>query len=469
MRGAKSVMAGRLIEDGRRVTRGDVFHARSGEAFDGRAAIPAAEAAGAAAILSDAEGCSMAKGPALCSQDSHHVAGVLAHRLAGNPSLSIPVIGITGTNGKTTTASLAHQVHCASHPTALMGGVTIHDGVEARDACLTTPPCDEIAMWLRSAVSNGCRAAIMEVSSHALAQSRVAGIRYEVAVFTNLSGDHLDFHGSMDAYSACKHELFRSLDDQATAIVNIDDPRGRDMLQGVHGSILTCSLRSNADWVGRVTSHTMSGLVMDVTGPCGSWQQRIPLLGVHNAMNALQAMAACCATGLSWDEVAHAMAQVHAPRGRLQAISKKPLVFIDFAHTDAALSAALSALRTAGADRLIVVIGCGGDRDRSKRPRMARIASEAADVVFLTSDNPRTEDPEAILADMKSGVDSAAESEVRVEADRRRAIHAAIEQANDQDIILIAGKGHEQFQIIGQSHQPFDDRLVALEALAARA
>lgn len=465
--GAERCHVKRVVEDSRLVQAGDVFLARAGEAVDGRSYIAAAEASGAAVVLSDEQGCSLAAGPSLQSENLEYDGAILAHRLVGDPSGSMPVVGVTGTNGKTTVSSVLAHVLGGSGECALLGGVYRDDGAARRDACLTTPMASEVASWLADSSGNGCSRAVMEVSSHALSQQRIAGVHFSAAIFTNLSGDHLDYHGSMEAYARSKRLLFTRLEHDAIAIVNADDDASDGMVSETNASVLRCGLHRDGDVHGQVLEMNASGSRLRVTSPWGQRVLSVPLVGTHNAMNALQVLAAACALGMTLDAACDRLSAAHAPPGRLEEIGSSPHVYVDFAHTDGALEAVLQsllAIKSADA-KLIVVVGCGGDRDHTKRPRMAAVATALADRVWFTSDNPRGEDPYAILADMMKGVDSAFHTKVHIEPDRKQAIVEAISVAGPTDLVLIAGKGHERFQLIGNDAMPFDDRLVATDAL----
>ncbi|MCH2141076.1 MAG: UDP-N-acetylmuramoyl-L-alanyl-D-glutamate--2,6-diaminopimelate ligase [Phycisphaerales bacterium] len=457
----------RLVEDSRCISQGDVFYARQGEKSDGRSYIKHAESAGAVAVLSDAEGCAMASGPTLLSADLPRDSAILAHRLQGDPSEQLDVIGVTGTNGKTTVSTLLQQLLSTHAPCGLLGGIVRDDGIKSTEVSLTTPMACEVAEWLGSCRDHGCGSAVMEVSSHALDLGRVDGVRYSAAIFTNLSGDHLDHHGTMEAYFECKRRLFLELDPAAVCITNIDDPRGKKIVEDSDASVLTCSLDQTADVVGAVHASDSACMEMSIESPWGSWRQTLPFVGTHNAMNALQAIAAACVAGGEPEVVASSLEQATSPLGRMQCVSNNPWVMVDFAHTDAALKAVLSAVRQVlPADgRLHVVIGCGGDRDHSKRPRMAKTACEYAGEVWLTSDNPRSESPASIIADMQAGIPASTQAIVHVREDRAAAIHDAIARAKPEDCVVIAGKGHEQIQIFATEVIPFDDVAVARQAL----
>jgi len=463
MRGAASCTATRLVEDSRAIEPGDLFLARSGGAVDGRRFICDAVAAGAVAVLSDEKGCEMTTGAALCMSNPRGVVGPIAHRLLGDPSAALPLIGVTGTNGKTTVSTLLQQVCRTTRPWGLLGGVVIDDGETSRPAALTTPMACDVAIWLAACRDHGLEGAVMEVSSHALAQGRVDGVRFQGAIFTNLSGDHLDYHGTVDQYEACKRQLFESLDASAWAVTNVDDVASRRMTGVCACPVIGCSLGGAAEVVGRVQSRDVTGSTARVDTPWGSWTQQIPLPGDHNVMNALQVIAAAGAMGRSPEEIEDRMQQSVGPPGRLQVIHQSPAVMVDFAHTDGALEAVLGAVRAVVSGRVLLVVGCGGDRDRTKRPRMAAAACRGADEIWLTSDNPRGERPSAIIQDMLEGATD--QAIVHVEADRAVAIGSAIAAAAGDDLVLIAGKGHERVQIEGDEQRPFDDADVARRAL----
>jgi UDP-N-acetylmuramoyl-L-alanyl-D-glutamate--2,6-diaminopimelate ligase len=293
----------------------------------------------------------------------------------------------------------------------------------------------------------------------------VDGVRFAAAVCTNLSGDHLDYHGTMEAYAACKRALFERLDADAICVINADDAAVHDMAVGCAARLIRCSLEGAGDVLGYVSSVDCSGVDMQVKACTGTVNVRVPLLGRHNAMNALQALAVAEALGEDISQVAQRLGQAVGPAGRLEVIHQSPSVLVDFAHTDGALEAVLRSLGEVKVGRIIVVVGCGGDRDRTKRPRMARVASSFADLVWLTSDNPRTEDPQAILDDMVGGVAREHLSRLHVQPDRSLAITEAIAEAKPNDIVLIAGKGHERHQLMNGHSIPFDDRVIAMQAI----
>lgn len=467
-----------LSEDSRRVKRGALFLARAGTKADGRAFIADAIARGAVAVLApngSGRPAELPAGVAWCeSDDAPRAAALVSERFHGDPSHRLALVGVTGTNGKTTIAYLVQQLLAfAGLRCGLVGTVEIDDGRERVPSQLTTPPALELSELFARMLENGCRAAAMEVSSHSLDQRRVAALAFRTAIFTNLTGDHLDYHKTMDNYANAKAELFRMLDAEGTAVINVDDPWHKSMLPPRAKVLRTSLLDPTADC--HATVHRMGLESMDVTfrGPWGMFDLELPLVGRHNAMNALQAAAAAWSRGISGEVIGRALAACHAPPGRLQPVQVGGAgfsVLVDYAHSDDALANVLRALRPTVPDggRLRVVFGCGGDRDRTKRPRMAKVACDGADEVIVTSDNPRTEDPDAIIAEILTGVPAEARARVSVEGDRAKAIALAVGTAREGDIILIAGKGHEDYQIIGTEKRSFDDRREAEAAVRMR-
>ncbi|MCE2882447.1 MAG: UDP-N-acetylmuramoyl-L-alanyl-D-glutamate--2,6-diaminopimelate ligase [Planctomycetaceae bacterium] len=467
-----------IVEDSRKVREGALFIARSGTKSDGAAFLADALGRGAAAVVCAAGTARPAALPSSVAwvecEDPALVAALAGERFHGNPSSALELVGVTGTNGKTTIAYLTQQLFSAAGTRCgLVGTVEIDDGARRVPSALTTPPALELSELFARMLENGCRAAAMEVSSHSLAQHRVAALRFRTGIFTNLTGDHLDYHGTMERYADAKATLFRMLDESGTAVINIDDPWHKAMLPPRAKLLTTSVLDPKADC--HATIHRMGLDAMDVTfrGPWGLLELRLPLVGRHNAMNALQAAAAAWSRGVDGERLGRALATCQAPPGRLQPVQVGGAgfsVLVDYAHSDDALANVLRALRPTLPEggRLRVVFGCGGDRDRTKRPRMAKVACEGADEVIVTSDNPRTEDPDAIIAEILTGVPGDAHGRVQVEADRARAIALAVSTAREGDIVLIAGKGHEDYQIIGSEKRSFDDRREAEAALKVR-
>lgn len=484
-----------LTDDSRLVCPGSIFVARSGSKSDGRAFVADAVKRGAAVILHTGEDpCAQdaSAGQVLRVQlpdgtDLLRFSNLLAERLEGNPSEWLKLIGVTGTNGKTTLAYLVQQFIQATHAKCgVIGTVSIDDGASVEVASLTTPSGIETSHILARMVRNGCRACAMEVSSHALEQGRADALRFHTAVFTNLTGDHLDYHGTMEDYAHAKARLFQMLPADGVAIVNGDDPWHETMIERISVPVWKCHIVSDG---AATTDHQCTAVIhaaslgwQDVTftGPWGSVRTKLPIVGRHNAMNALQATAAAWSIGVPLSAISTTLASCQAPPGRLEPVTTPDdpfAVLVDYAHTDDALLNVLTALRPllAPGGRLITVFGCGGDRDRSKRPRMMKVACEWSDRVVVTSDNPRTEDPESILMEVLAGqpadrADASAPAvAVTRQVDRALAIELAVSQARAGDIVLIAGKGHEDYQIIGTVKRPFDDRLVARRAMESAA
>lgn len=475
VRGSADAVIRDIVEDSRCVTRGCLFIARSGTKTDGRKFIVDAAAGGAAAVLSDNAGHVPNGVAALVCRDVPLASALIAERFFGNPSSELKLIGVTGTNGKTTvTYLIRHLLGSAGIKCGLIGTVQIDDGATVMAANLTTPPSIELSRTLRAMVDHGCRACVMETSSHALHQKRAAGLQFQVGVFTNLTGDHLDYHQTMEAYLDAKAILFENLPRTGFAIINRDDPASDQLVQRTRARVITCSAADrSADCRAKIGSQTITCTAAIFSGPWGKFECNVPLIGRHNVMNALQALAVGHAMGLDRETLREAIATCKAPPGRLEPVTAMHddfAVLVDYAHTDDALENVLRALRpiVPSGGKLRVVFGCGGDRDRTKRPRMARVACKYADDVIITSDNPRTEDPQAIIDEIRTGVPHDRVGDVLAIVDRAQAIHAAIERTGDGDIVLIAGKGHEDYQIIGTTKRPFDDRHVAAAALAAR-
>lgn len=447
LRGDPGVEVSGVTHDSRAVGPGMLFCCVPGDRLDGHLFAADAVAAGAVALVVEhAVDLDVAQ---LVAPDVRSVLGPVAAEVYRHPDRELNVVGVTGTNGKTTTVSLiAHVLHVAGRRAEVIGTLT---GVR------TTPEATEIHARLRAAADAGCDTVAMEVSSHALALHRVDALRFAVAVFTNLGTDHLDFHGTPERYFEAKARLFDA-GRAATAVIDVDSPHGRLLRDTTPIPVVATSVEQLED------------LELDAEGARFSWRGlrvRLPLLGRHNVANALLAAEACRAVGVEEEIVAAALGTAPVPAGRFELVpTNAPFrVVVDFAHTPDALAAALEAARVVGSGSVIVVFGCGGDRDPTKRPRMGAVADELADTVILTSDNPRSEDPSTIMAAVGSGMDRI---EPHLLVDRGAAIAAAIDAAGPGDVVLIAGKGHESTQSIGDAVVPFDDRLVAADALVAR-
>ncbi|TVQ51190.1 MAG: UDP-N-acetylmuramoyl-L-alanyl-D-glutamate--2,6-diaminopimelate ligase [Phycisphaerales bacterium] len=463
-----------ITEDSRAVTPGSLFIARPGETHDGRDFLDDAIRAGAVAILaSTGTTIGRASITLMTCDDVPAIGAKFCEHFCGNPSRALQLVGVTGTNGKTTTAFLIQQIlnDTLNRRCGLMGTVHTDDGRAIDPAALTTPAAREISGTLERMVNHGCGAAVMEVSSHALQQRRTDGLIFAAAVFTNLSGDHMDYHGSEEAYFNAKARLFEQLAEDSVAIINSDDPRGESLASRTDAHVLRCSLQNkSADFYAVIDRATILGVDVQLIARGETHSLHLPLCGRHNVMNALQAAATASALGVSMPRIVEALARCHAPPGRLEPVTlpNNPFsVYVDYAHTDDALENVLSAVRPLVPDsgRLRVIFGCGGDRDRTKRPRMAQVAARYGDEIIITSDNPRTEDPDTIVAEVAAGIPAAHCDRAVQCVDRREAITMAIRTARPGDVIVIAGKGHEDYQIIGREKRPFDDRVIAREAL----
>ena len=396
--------------------------------------------------------------------------------LTGDASGTLRLIGITGTNGKTTTAWLLRSIlRAAGHRTALIGTIEYDLVTQRRAAGLTTPGPLDLCCDLATARSAGAVYGVIEVSSHALDQRRTDGLVFAAGVFTNLSGDHLDYHGTMDAYLAAKRRLFEGLDRDAVAIVNGDDPVAELIASVSKAPVVTFGLDSpRLDVSARIRTLESSGSTFVLKGRAFETDVRSPLIGRYNVMNVLAAAATAEALGVAPDVIREGIesaAGVSGAPGRLQRAEPEGCPFsvlVDYAHTDDALRNVLEALRPLTPGRLICVFGCGGDRDRAKRPRMAAAVGAIADIAYVTSDNPRTEDPRRIIDEILPGFGSASKCRVEVQVDRKRAIQAAVAEARSGDTVLIAGKGHENYQLVGDKVLSFDDVEMARGCLETR-
>jgi UDP-N-acetylmuramoyl-L-alanyl-D-glutamate--2,6-diaminopimelate ligase len=447
-------------EDSRLVQAGDLFVARSGTKADGQQFIKDAIARGAAAVV--AAGTS-SKGavPTIGVAHPGAAASILANALHGDPGQQVKVLAVTGTNGKTTTTYIVrHILAKVSRKCGLVGTVEIDDGKTRREAEMTTPSACDVADLLATMRDRGCRACAIETSSHALDQGRVAGVPFAGAAFTNLTGDHLDYHKTMDAYADAKAKLFASLDPAAVAVVNVDDDYADRMVRDTQARVIRFGFGKTADYRARDFAVTSQGTNFILHTPDGRAEVNMALIGKHNIENALAAAALVGETfGLSVNQIAQGLRDASGAPGRLQAVrlGQPFAVLVDYAHTDDALQNVLSALKPLTRRKLRVVFGCGGDRDRTKRPRMARTAESFADALYVTSDNPRTEDPKSILDEVVSGLSAAGRAKAVIEVDRRTAIRRSMADAQEGDVVLIAGKGHENYQILGTTKHHFDD------------
>ncbi len=466
VKGDDRMMIAGATNDSRKVRPGWLFVAVSGSLDDGHSYLDQALAAGAVAVVSERR-LELASGIA-CLQvsDAYKAAAGAAEVMYGFPAQELELVGITGTNGKTTTAFLLRDIFSQIDKKVGMVGTVGYDcGGTWEAAARTTPDPFVLQSLFSRMVKNGCRRALLEVSSHALMQSRLGKARFAGAIFTNLSGDHLDYHQTMENYYLAKRALFQELLlDDAVILVNGDDRYGRRLQRELAGrGVLSWGrLRRDADYRLRVVREGLLGQVCQLTGRYGARRWRAPLIGSYNADNMAAAALLARGLGVPWQEVIGALATTSGVPGRLQAVNfpNQSLALVDYAHADDALLKVLQTLKKVPHRRLIVVFGCGGDRDRDKRPRMGRVAAAYADHVIVTNDNPRSEDPQVIAAEIVSGIP--AQKSFEVILDRRRAIDTAVMMMGSQDILLLAGKGHEDYQEIAGTKVFFDDRVELL-------
>jgi UDP-N-acetylmuramoyl-L-alanyl-D-glutamate--2,6-diaminopimelate ligase len=465
-----------LTADSRKVERGDCFVAVPGFRQDARRFIPDAVARGAGLVVTEGDAVPGVGVPQVLVPATRPALARLAAAYYGHPSRALTLVGITGTNGKTTTSYLVDALLRSAGPTGILGTIQYVVGDEVLAAGQTTPEALDIEAMLATMRDRGVKGVAMEVSSHALALSRVDGLAFDVAVFTNLTQDHLDFHGTLDEYGRAKRRLFELLATSSkrrrTAVVNGDDPWGPRMVDGLELEVLSFGLGAGHRIRAARWTSSLDGIRMRVETPRGPLDVDSPLIGEHNVMNLLGAVGVGVGLGLEPAAIARALGGVSAVPGRFEQVrAGQPfLVIVDYAHTPDALERVLTTARKITAGRLGVVFGCGGDRDRTKRPIMGEIAARLADRVWITSDNPRSENPDAIIEEIAIGVRSvcAAPDRYAMVADRRAAIFAALSWAAAGDAIVIAGKGHETYQIVGADILPFDDRAVARDILAER-
>ncbi len=442
------------------VEPGAVFVAITGTTHDGHDHVKEAVARGCAGVV--AERPIAASVPVCCVSNTRDAYGRICQALAGHPSRRLKMVGITGTNGKTTTSYLVASVlEQAGYPTGISGTLGCFDGLEFHELPMTTPPPDRLAAWLAGTLRNGCTHAVMEVSSHALDQSRVAGISFDAACVTNVRRDHLDYHRSIHDYRMAKSRLLEHLVPEGFAVINADDPTSASYLCRIDGPVLTVGVRSAAEIMGTLVEQFISEQTFLLTAGNDIIPVRTRMIGLHHVYNCLTAAAVGLAYGIDLATVVRGLEAVEQVPGRLQRIEcGQPFgVFVDYAHTPDALAKALQTLREVVPGRLICVFGAGGDRDRHKRPLMGETVEAGADLAVVTSDNPRTEDPDAIVADVLSGFRRP--DAVQVTLGRCEAIAQALGSARPGDCVLIAGKGHEKYQIIGQERHGFDDAEVA--------
>jgi UDP-N-acetylmuramoyl-L-alanyl-D-glutamate--2,6-diaminopimelate ligase len=474
-----------IAYDSRAVTPGAVFVALRGTQQDGAVYAAQAIAKGAIAVVADRAAGSDTAVPWVVAERGRVALAASAVAFHGHPSEQLVLVGVTGTNGKTTSTYLLEGVFRAHGWTSGRIGTTGYRvGNEERPAARTTPEAPDLQQLLREMVETGCVACAMEVSSHALDLERVTFTRFGAAIFTNLTRDHLDYHGDMESYFAAKRRLFEMLPPEAPAAINLDDPRGERLLDLV-GRPITYALTREADVWPTSLTLTLGGIEAELRTPAGQLHLRTSLPGRPNAYNALGVVAACVGLGIPLDAIAEGFATAPAVPGRFELVSGRHddiSVIVDYAHTDDALKNLLETARALAPQRIVTVFGCGGDRDKTKRPLMGAVAARLSDLVILTSDNPRSEDPAAIIDDIKRGlvpperpsrhqgqsVPAVQSTPWRAIVDREEAITRAVVEAQPGDLVIVAGKGHESTQTIGDRVLPFEDAKVARAALRRR-
>ncbi len=476
---------GRLDFDARDVTHdsracepGSVFVAIRGEKVDAHKFIPQAIERGAIAVISELVSPNESV-PAWIQVENVRAALARAAAAAnGHPSERLKLVGVTGTNGKTTTAHLIDSIIRASQGTsAIFGTISHRVGNESAVALNTTPESSDIQRMLGQAAAAGCKCAVMEVSSHAIELHRADALKFAVAVFTNLTRDHLDFHRTMENYFAAKEKLFSgALGSQpGVSVINVDDEYGRRLFRSAKGDRISYGFGNRTDVGTDDFKLSAQGLTFTASTPKGRIDIVSVLVGRFHVYNILAAVAAGLALEANLEDIARGVAECRTVSGRFEQVTLNGsgaaapfAVFVDYAHTDDALKNVLHTAReVAGSGRVITVFGCGGDRDRTKRAPMGEIAGSLSDVAIVTSDNPRTEDPEAIISDIEAGLSNVAQPHIKL-TDRREAIFHAIDEAREGDVVLIAGKGHETYQILGEQRIHFDDHEVAREAMRKR-
>jgi UDP-N-acetylmuramoyl-L-alanyl-D-glutamate--2,6-diaminopimelate ligase len=477
-----------IVHDSRKAVPGSLFVAVRGFHSDGHRFIPQAVRQGAVAVVGEEEGTAVPGAAAIMLPvpDSRKALAALAAKFFGYPSRRLALVGITGTNGKTTTSYLVKSViEAAGSAAGLIGTIDYRIGSMVYPAPNTTPESLDLQRLFAEMAGQGIGHCVMEVSSHALALGRTDGCEFRVAAFTNLTQDHLDFHRTMEEYFQAKLLLFSGLGPGSTAVVNADDVRAPEIIRRTRARVITFGTTAPADVrpAGAVM-HGMHGLSFTVITPRGTIELSSPLVGRHNVSNILAAVGIAVALGITGETIAAGVRSMRAVPGRMEKVDEgQPFgVIVDYAHTEDALHRLLDAVREVAAGRMITVFGCGGDRDRTKRPKMGAVAARMSDMVIVTSDNPRTEDPHAIIAEIEAGMSAAgrraaltddlgspgARTPYLVLPDRATAIERAIGLAERGDVVVLAGKGHEDYQILGERKVPFDDREHARRAIRGR-
>ncbi|GAB4320229.1 MAG: UDP-N-acetylmuramoyl-L-alanyl-D-glutamate--2,6-diaminopimelate ligase [Candidatus Sumerlaeia bacterium] len=460
-----------VTEDSRHLKPGDIFVAVSGEQTDGHLFVPDAVYKGASVVIAERTLASQYPVPVIVMPDPRQALGRLAQAFYDNPSRSLYVIGITGTNGKTTTT---FNVRALFEAAGIACGVIGTLGAYLREHCWplrhTTPPAVTLARTLAEMRDKGAKAVVMEVSSHAIVQERIAGVRFDAGLLTNISADHRDYHKSWEAYIQAKWRFFQDFLDECkprVGLFNLDDPKGAGFARIFPAPCYTYGLSPQADYRAEAIQTALTGTHFSIVWGGNRMDVETPLFGLFNVYNALAAAAVCLASGLPPESVREGLRQVAPPEGRFERVhaGQDFYVFVDYAHSPDAMSKVLSSARSLKPRRIITVFGAGGDRDQDKRPIMGRIAAEYSDHIIVTTDNPRNEDPMKIAREIVAGLPNGYKG-CEIILDRRQAIAAAIDMAATGDLVLICGKGHEATMTVGNQAIPFSDREVALTILA---
>ena len=455
-----------LQTDSRQAGAGSLFIAMKGTHVDGHDFIPAVTAAGTPVVVCQDLPADLQKGVTYIRvEDTAAAAGIIAHNFYGQPSERLKLVGVTGTNGKTTIATLLYKLFSGlGYKCGLLSTVQNHIGERIIPATHTTPDALHLNSLLKEMADEGCTHVFMETSSHAIHQHRIAGLRYAGGLFSNITHDHLDYHKTFEEYIRVKKSFFDSLPSEAFAISNADDKRGAVMLQNTNAKKYFYSLKTLAEFKGRILENNLTGLVMIIN----EQEVHFRLIGEFNAYNLLAVYGAAICLGEDKSEVLRRLSSLDGAEGRfdyLMSPKDKIIGIVDYAHTPDALINVLTTIQKLrkGHERVITVVGCGGDRDKTKRPLMAAAAAEYSDKAILTSDNPRSEEPEQIIRDMEAGLNTAAKRKYISITDRKEAIRTALSLAGPEDIVLVAGKGHEKYQEIKGVKYPFDDKQILLE------
>lgn len=467
IKGNKYMEINGIFYDSKQLKPGGLFFAIKGTKLNGQNFIDEAIERGAVAVVSEDDFITYKNVCKVKVNDVRKSCAVAADNFYQHPSQKLNVIGITGTNGKTTTLHLIEAVlRQTGKNCGTIGTISYNVGARSIPATNTTPSAIMIQMFLHEMVKVQIPYCVMEVSSHSLHQFRVDGIIYKSAIFTNLSSEHLDYHQDIREYFAAKRRLFEMLKEESRAIVNADDPFAKQIIEATRAKVLTYGIKAPADLIACEIKSSIRGSSFKVKTPKGTLDLKTALIGEYNIYNILAAASLAVSEGIDFEYIQEAIQNFKGPPGRLQKIDcgQDFSVFIDYAHTDDALAKVLGALKKLVKKRIIAVFGCGGDRDRTKRPRMGRVAAELADFLVITSDNPRSEDPRSIIEEIVKGLPDGFKK-YKISLDRKKAIEASLEMAEDGDIVLIAGKGHESYQILKDTVVTFDDCKIAEEIL----